>query len=54
MASSRHAGQSLNYFQQSPVRGQLEVPDGYSRSGWRYLQCTDTPNELRVRTVSPA
>lgn len=48
MASSRHAGQSLNYFQQSPVRGQLEVPDGYSRSGWRYLQCTDTPNELRV------
>ena len=40
---------ALNYFQQSPVRGQLEPTDGVSRSGWRYLQCTDTPNELRVR-----
>ncbi|OSD03134.1 hypothetical protein PYCCODRAFT_1434553 [Trametes coccinea BRFM310] len=38
----------LNYYQQSPVRGQLEVPDGGSKNGWRYIQCTDTPNELRV------
>ncbi|KAI0639471.1 hypothetical protein C8Q77DRAFT_65949 [Trametes polyzona] len=36
-----------NYYQQSPVRGQLEVPDG-AKTGWRYIQCTDTPNELRV------
>ncbi|KAI0788466.1 hypothetical protein C8Q75DRAFT_807679 [Abortiporus biennis] len=53
MYSSKHAAarqqqQHLNYFQQSPVRGQLEPSDGFSKSGWRYLQCTDTPNELRV------
>ncbi|KAI0082309.1 hypothetical protein K474DRAFT_1655693, partial [Panus rudis PR-1116 ss-1] len=48
MHSQRHALHQLNYFQQAPVRGQLEPPDGYSRTGWRYLQCTDTPNELRV------
>ncbi|KAI0348594.1 hypothetical protein BDW22DRAFT_108235 [Trametopsis cervina] len=39
---------TLNYFQQSPVRGQLEPCDSTPKSGWRYLQCTDTPNELRV------
>ncbi|KAI0825065.1 hypothetical protein BC628DRAFT_284419 [Trametes gibbosa] len=38
----------LNYYQQSPVRGQLEVPDGSAKVGWRFIQCTDTPNELRV------
>ncbi|EPT03839.1 hypothetical protein FOMPIDRAFT_1035020 [Fomitopsis schrenkii] len=49
MNNPRSPSQPLNYFQQSPVRGQLEHPDGqYARSGWRYLQCTDTPNELRV------
>ncbi|KAI0932131.1 hypothetical protein AcV7_000682 [Taiwanofungus camphoratus] len=48
MYSSKASSPPLNYFQQSPVRGQLETPDGYSRTGWRYLQCTDTPNELRV------
>lgn len=51
MASHRHAHQpQLNYFQQPPVRGQLEpiTADGYARTGWRWLQCTDTPNELRV------
>ncbi|KAH9936992.1 uncharacterized protein B0H18DRAFT_949996 [Fomitopsis serialis] len=49
MNTPRSPSQPLNYFQQSPVRGQLESPDGqYARSGWRYLQCTDTPNELRV------
>ena len=31
----------------SPVRGQLEPPDATTRPGWRYLQCTDTPNELK-------
>ncbi|KIP03960.1 hypothetical protein PHLGIDRAFT_129824 [Phlebiopsis gigantea 11061_1 CR5-6] len=48
MQTHRSATQTLNYFQQSPVRGRLEPSDGLSRSGWRYLQCTDTPNELRV------
>ncbi|EIW64598.1 uncharacterized protein TRAVEDRAFT_62125 [Trametes versicolor FP-101664 SS1] len=39
----------LNYYQQSPVRGQLEVPDSSAaKTSWRYIQCTDTPNELRV------
>ncbi|KAI0778253.1 hypothetical protein BD413DRAFT_466587 [Trametes elegans] len=38
----------LNYYQQSPVRGQLEVPEDATKTGWRYIQCTDTPNELRV------
>ena len=42
----------LQYFQQSPVRGQLEPPDATTRPGWRYLQCTDTPNELKG-TKSP-
>ncbi|CCL99039.1 uncharacterized protein FIBRA_01048 [Fibroporia radiculosa] len=48
MNTSRDAARSLNYFQPSPVRGQLENLEGHSRNGWRYLQCTDTPNELRV------
>ncbi|KAH9944327.1 uncharacterized protein BXZ73DRAFT_87244 [Epithele typhae] len=49
MASHRPAAsQRLNYYGQSPVRGQLENPDGTTRSGWRFIQCTDTPNELRV------
>ncbi|KAL4069647.1 hypothetical protein V8B97DRAFT_1968477 [Scleroderma yunnanense] len=39
----------LDYLQASPVRGQLESHDEAStKSGWRYLQCTDTPNELKV------
>ncbi|KAI0651921.1 hypothetical protein C8Q79DRAFT_897991 [Trametes meyenii] len=37
-----------NYYMSSPVRGQLEVPEGQATTGWRYIQCTDTPNELRV------
>ncbi|KAI0669829.1 hypothetical protein C8Q78DRAFT_1037958 [Trametes maxima] len=37
-----------NYYLPSPVRGQLEVPEGQAKTGWRYIQCTDTPNELRV------
>lgn len=56
MSTQRHQPhrQSLNYYQQSPVRGQLEPisqDDGYTRTGWRWLQCTDTPNELRVRII---
>ncbi|KAF8846339.1 hypothetical protein BDN67DRAFT_961056 [Paxillus ammoniavirescens] len=39
----------LDYLQASPVRGQLEPQDEVTRkSGWRFLQCTDTPNELKV------
>ncbi|KAH9858130.1 hypothetical protein C2E23DRAFT_718857 [Lenzites betulinus] len=45
---ARAPNPQLNYYQQSPVRGQLEVPDGSARAGWRFIQCTDTPNELRV------
>ncbi|KZV77079.1 hypothetical protein PENSPDRAFT_645820 [Peniophora sp. CONT] len=35
-------------FSTLPVRGQLEPYTPDSRPGWRYLQCTDTPNELKV------
>lgn len=39
----------LDYLQASPVRGQLEPHDEVTKkSGWRFLQCTDTPNELKV------
>ncbi|KAI8990502.1 hypothetical protein BD414DRAFT_413539 [Trametes punicea] len=47
-SAARPSNPRLNYYQPSPVRGQLEVPDGTSKTGWRYIQCTDTPNELRV------
>lgn len=40
-----------NYLQPAPVRGQLEPPNQRSAPGWRYIQCTDTPNQFRVRTV---
>ncbi|KDQ63595.1 hypothetical protein JAAARDRAFT_29617 [Jaapia argillacea MUCL 33604] len=46
---SRHSsGVPTNYLQISPVRGQLEPLEPGARTGWRYLQCTDTPNELKV------
>lgn len=48
MSSAPHEQASLAYFQTSPVRGQLEPYEPQSRAGWRYLQCTDTPNELKV------
>ncbi|KAI0308242.1 hypothetical protein B0F90DRAFT_1681279 [Multifurca ochricompacta] len=48
MSSSHHTQPSLAYYQTSPVRGQLEPYEAKSRAGWRYLQCTDTPNELKV------
>jgi hypothetical protein len=39
----------LNYFQLSPVRGQLEPEEpANARTGWRFIQCTDTPNQLKV------
>ncbi|KAI0296158.1 hypothetical protein BC826DRAFT_1005553 [Russula brevipes] len=48
MSAAHHDHASLSYFQTSPVRGQLEPYEPQSRAGWRYLQCTDTPNELKV------
>ena len=45
---------ALSYYQTSPVRGQLEPYESQSRQGWRYLQCTDTPNELKVRRALPS
>ncbi|KAJ8702545.1 hypothetical protein PTI98_001252 [Pleurotus ostreatus] len=40
----------LNYLKQSPVRGQLEPYDPRVNKGWpgRFLQCTETPNQLKV------
>ncbi|KAG6885571.1 hypothetical protein C0993_012573 [Termitomyces sp. T159_Od127] len=32
----------------SPVRGQLEPHDSRTAKGWRYIQTTDTPNQLKV------
>lgn len=49
MSSAQQDHAALSYFQTSPVRGQLEPYESQSRQGWRYLQCTDTPNELKVR-----
>jgi hypothetical protein len=48
MSSAHPDHAALAYFQTSPVRGQLEPYEPQSRAGWRYLQCTDTPNELKV------
>ncbi|KAJ3551597.1 hypothetical protein NM688_g4608 [Phlebia brevispora] len=47
METRKTLAQKLNYFQQSPVRGQLEPPDG-TTGDRRFLQCTDIPNELKV------
>ncbi|KAL9716283.1 hypothetical protein Ac2012v2_000729 [Leucoagaricus gongylophorus] len=38
----------LEYLRLSPVRGQLEPYDPKSPTGWRYVQTTDTLNELKV------
>lgn len=48
MSSAHQDPAALSYYQTSPVRGQLEPYESQSRQGWRYLQCTDTPNELKV------
>ena len=39
---------SLNFFSSSPVRGQLEQYDLRTAKGCRYIQITDTPDELKV------
>ncbi|RDB28793.1 hypothetical protein Hypma_015562 [Hypsizygus marmoreus] len=36
------------YLRPSPVRGQLEPYDPRTTKGWRYIQTTDTPNQLKV------
>jgi hypothetical protein len=38
----------LDPFCSSPVRGQLEAYDPRTPKGWRYIQTTDTPNQLKV------
>ncbi|KAF9453855.1 hypothetical protein P691DRAFT_657472 [Macrolepiota fuliginosa MF-IS2] len=38
----------LDYLRSSPVRGQIEPYDSTSPAGWRYIQTTDTLNELKV------
>ncbi|KIK70927.1 hypothetical protein GYMLUDRAFT_33017 [Collybiopsis luxurians FD-317 M1] len=43
---NRHS--SLEYLRPSPVRGQLEPQDPRTAKGWRYLQTTDTLDELKV------
>ncbi|PPQ62819.1 hypothetical protein CVT24_000513 [Panaeolus cyanescens] len=40
--------QSLDIHRVSPIRGQLENYDPRTPKGWRYIQTTDTPNELKV------
>ncbi|GLB36117.1 hypothetical protein LshimejAT787_0304050 [Lyophyllum shimeji] len=38
----------LDYLRPSPVRGQLEPPDPRTAKGWRYIQTTDTLDQLKV------
>lgn len=38
-----------DYYLATPVRGHLEPQDAANPKNWRYLQTTDTPNELKVR-----
>ncbi|KAJ8514707.1 hypothetical protein ONZ45_g7782 [Pleurotus djamor] len=48
--SKAHPAAPLNYHAKSPVRGQLEPYDLRVNKGWpgRFLQCTETPNQLKV------
>lgn len=46
--SKHHPPQSLDYLRSSPVRGQLEPHDPKTTKGWRYIQTTDTLDELKV------
>lgn len=39
---------SLDYLRSSPVRGQLEPYDPRTAKGWRYIQTTDTLDQLKV------
>jgi len=45
---SRAAPASLDVHRVSPVRGQLEPYDTRTPKGCRYIQTTDTPDELKV------
>ncbi|KAH9486972.1 hypothetical protein JR316_0001038 [Psilocybe cubensis] len=45
---SRAAPQSLDVLRTSPVRGQLEPYDPRTPKGCRYIQTTDTPDELKM------
>lgn len=38
----------LDIHRVSPVRGQLDPYDPRTPKGCRYIQCTETPNELKV------
>ena len=42
---------TLDVHRVSPIRGQLEPYDPRTPTGCRYIQITDTPDELKVRTA---
>ncbi|KAJ3799892.1 hypothetical protein GGU11DRAFT_460004 [Lentinula aff. detonsa] len=48
MLKHNRPNSSLEYLRPSPVRGQLEPQDSQTAKGWRYLQTTDTLDELKV------
>ncbi|KIM48237.1 hypothetical protein M413DRAFT_439961 [Hebeloma cylindrosporum] len=50
---SRAAPNSLDVLRASPVRGQLEPYDPRTPKGSRYIQITDTPDELKVLLPPP-
>ncbi|KAG6890434.1 hypothetical protein C0995_008788 [Termitomyces sp. Mi166 len=41
-------GPHPDHLRRSSVRGQLEPHDSRTAKGWRYIQTTDTPNQLKV------
>jgi hypothetical protein len=45
---SSGASAVLDIHRVSPVRGQLDPYDPRTLKGSRYIQCTETPNELKV------
>ena len=45
---SSGASAMLDIHRVSPVRGQLEPYDPRTPKGCRYIQCTETPSELKV------
>lgn len=53
LQSSTPDSPPLDTFCSSPVRGQLEAYDPKTPKGWRYIQTTDTPNQLKVRLQLP-
>lgn len=48
LQSSTPDSPPLDTFCSSPVRGQLEAYDPKTPKGWRYIQTTDTPNQLKI------